>query len=398
MQTPHHPHPPTTVDVRDMQVAHLAFRREFRLAPRAVQRVAESDRRQARRVAKHLKFLIRTLDHHHSGEDRLLWPKLHQRVAERFDLAVTSMEQQHETIHALLDDVSEQLPVWAARAGSESRDQLAGTLGRLSTVLNEHLTAEEEQILPLAARHLEAAEWQALERDGIDSLPKTQAALAFGMLMYEGDPEVTALMLHRAPAPARLLMPWLGPRAYARHARRIHGTATPVAGTTPGTGSAAMSSCEAVARRVYEDLWNDRRYDVADELFHPRFCSSAAPDLTGGAAKLAAIRGYHTTFPDLKITVDQLIAAADQVAVRWAITGTDTGGLRGRPATGRIVTTWGVDFLEFEDGRIIRDWVGTDWLGALIQLGITTDPWKNAAPGATSVHVESTPRSQPHRT
>lgn len=238
MQTPHHPHPPTplpatAVDVRDMLVAHLAFRREFRLAPRAVERVTDGNRGQARRVAKHLRFLIGSLDHHHTGEDRLLWPKLHQRVPERLNTAVTSMEHQHETIHALLDDVSGQLPAWTGHAGTEDRDRLADTLARLAIALDEHLTAEEQQILPLAAEHLEAAEWQALERDGIDSLPKAQAALAFGMLMYEGDPEVIALMLGRAPAPARLLMPWLAPRTYARHARRVYGTPTPNARTTP---------------------------------------------------------------------------------------------------------------------------------------------------------------------
>ncbi|MDX3186822.1 ester cyclase [Streptomyces sp. MN03-5084-2B] len=398
MKTPHHPQPPNTVDVRDMQVAHLAFRREFRLAPRAVERVAGGDRRQARRVAKHLQFLIRTLDHHHSGEDRLLWPKLHQRVPERLGSVVALMEQQHQILHGLLDDVSEQLPGWAASAGTESRDRLAGTLGHLSAALDEHLTAEEDQILPLAAQHLEVGEWQALERDGIDSLPKTQAALAFGMLMYEGDPEVIALMLGRAPVPARLLIPQLAPRAYARHARRIHGTTTLAACAAPATEAAAVSSCEAVARRVYEDLWNDQRYDVADELFHPRFRSTTAPDLAGGAAKVAAIRSYRTTFPDLKVTIDQLVATTDQAAVRWTITGTDAGGFRGKPATGRVVTTWGVDFLELEDGRIIRDWVGTDWLGTLIQLGVTADPWHNTSRGAGAVPTGGTTASRPQHT
>lgn len=151
------------------------------------------------------------------------------------------------------------------------------------------------------------------------------------------------------------------------------------------------TTIEAVARRMYQDLWNDRRYDVADELFHPRFRSDAHPDLNGGAAKLAAIRSHHTTFPDLHITIDQLIAAPDQVAVRWTITGTDTGGLRGKPPTGKTVSTWGVDFLEFHDGRIIRDWVGTDWLGALIQLGITTNPWTSRTQTAANPHNEDAP-------
>ncbi len=45
--------------------------------------------------------------------------------------------------------------------------------------------------------------------------------------MYRADPEVIRGMLSHAPLVPRLLMPWLAPRAYARYARRLHGTATP---------------------------------------------------------------------------------------------------------------------------------------------------------------------------
>ncbi|MEU8301185.1 hypothetical protein AB0C04_28350 [Micromonospora sp. NPDC048909] len=47
------------------------------------------------------------------------------------------------------------------------------------------------------------------------------------MAMYEGDPEVIKHVLAEAPLPARLLMPIIGPRLYAAHAKRVHGTATP---------------------------------------------------------------------------------------------------------------------------------------------------------------------------
>jgi hypothetical protein len=58
-------------------------------------------------------------------------------------------------------------------------------------------------------------------------LRKSQLPLVFGMLQYQGDPEVIAMMLSHAPGPARLLMPFLAPRAFARYSRRVHGTATP---------------------------------------------------------------------------------------------------------------------------------------------------------------------------
>ena len=57
------------------------------------------------------------------------------------------------------------------------------------------------------------------------------------------------------------------------------------------------------------------------------------------------------------------------------MTGTDTGGLKGRPPTGRSVRAWGVEHLGIRDGRIVSDWLGVDWLGILVQLGAIPNPW-----------------------
>jgi predicted ester cyclase len=126
---------------------------------------------------------------------------------------------------------------------------------------------------------------------------------------------------------------------------------------------------------MYQQLWNDRRYEVAAELFDPSFRHPAFPELRGGAAKVAAVRAYHDAFPDLLLTVDELVAGPDSVAARFTVRGTDTGGLKGRQPTGRPVRSWGVDFLRLRDGRITHDWIGADWLGVLTQLGVVPSPW-----------------------
>ena len=61
----------------------------------------------------------------------------------------------------------------------------------------------------------------------VKTIPARKLPLVFGMLMYEGDPEIVATIFAAAPALPRLLMPRLAPRAYARHARRVYKTATP---------------------------------------------------------------------------------------------------------------------------------------------------------------------------
>jgi predicted ester cyclase len=130
-----------------------------------------------------------------------------------------------------------------------------------------------------------------------------------------------------------------------------------------------------LARRLYDEVWNAGRYEVAEELFHPDFAYPAAPGLRGPQAKLSAIRRYRASCPDLHIRVDEMVVQGDKVAVRWTLTATDTGGFAGRPPTGRSITAWGVDILGFRDGQIISDWIGVDWLGTFVQLGVITDPW-----------------------
>src|SRR3954451_9911275 len=88
-----------------------------------------------------------------------------------------------------------------------------------------------------------------------------------------------------------------------------------------------------------------------------------------------SIRAYDAAFPDLTFTVNDLIADADCVAVRLTISGTDAGGFRGKPPTGRTINAWGVEFLRIRDGRIVEDWIGADWLGTLEQLGVIDSPW-----------------------
>lgn len=146
--------------------------------------------------------------------------------------------------------------------------------------------------------------------------------------------------------------------------------------TSEATGSGVSAvGIEGVVRRFYDEVWTGRDYAAADELFDPEFSYSAAPGLKGAEAKLRAVRSYHQTFPDLQVTIEDLVISADHAAVRFTVTGTDLGGFRGRPPTGRKVSTWGVDFFGFRDQRIVSNSVGVDWLGLLVQLGVISDPW-----------------------
>lgn len=140
--------------------------------------------------------------------------------------------------------------------------------------------------------------------------------------------------------------------------------------------SAGALDAEAVARRLYDEVWNGLDEAAALAVYHPAYTNPSAPGLVGGAAKLAVVRGYRSTFPDLAVEVEDLVVTPRRVAARLSFRGTDRGGFRGRPATGREVRVWSTEFLELDaDLRVVSDWVGSDWLGTLVQLGVVADPW-----------------------
>ena len=83
-------------------------------------------------------------------------------------------------------------------------------LSRLVSALVEHLDAEESRLLPIMARHITEPEWAEFTARGMEAIPKKQMFLGFGMMLYEGDPEVIAIEMRSVPAPVRALLPIFG--------------------------------------------------------------------------------------------------------------------------------------------------------------------------------------------
>jgi hypothetical protein len=217
----------TGTDTRDMLVVHDSIRRQFGRAPGLVRAVPAGDTARAALVADHLDLLGALLHHHHAGEDRLLWPVLQPRVPADVAGTVDRMQRQHDGIAEAQAAVTAATATWRSGPGPVEGESLASALEALLDRVTEHLAAEEQHILPLAARHMTPAEWQRLGEEGIGGLPRKQLPLVFGMVMYRADPEVIRGMLAHAPLLPRLVLPLLAPRTYARYARRLHGTTTP---------------------------------------------------------------------------------------------------------------------------------------------------------------------------
>jgi steroid delta-isomerase-like uncharacterized protein len=107
-----------------------------------------------------------------------------------------------------------------------------------------------------------------------------------------------------------------------------------------------------------------------DEFFAPDFVShSIPPGLPPGVEGVKRFFAIlRDALPDVEVSIDDLVADGDKVAVATTISGTHEGELMGLPATGRRVAVAGLDLLRIEDGRIVEHRGLTDMVGLMRQL------------------------------
>ena len=94
------------------------------------------------------------------------------------------------------------------------------------------------------------------------------------------------------------------------------------------------------------------------------------------------VRAYFTelftAIPDFEFTVERVLAQEDNVLVQWRMSGTFTGGpLMGVEPTGRRIELRGLDWLEVEGDKIVRNTAFAD--GAALARGMGLLPPQGSA-------------------
>jgi predicted ester cyclase len=135
--------------------------------------------------------------------------------------------------------------------------------------------------------------------------------------------------------------------------------------------SVSLEANKAVVRRYWNELWNQKRGDIIDEIavdpvtFHfPEGQAHQPPTLH---------KWFETAlvaFPDVHFQIDIEMAERDLVATRWSYVATNTGPFLGRAATSKRVVDKGIDIFRLENGKIAEMWVAQDSLGLLQQLDV----------------------------
>jgi len=137
-------------------------------------------------------------------------------------------------------------------------------------------------------------------------------------------------------------------------------------------------------RRFLQEVFNEGRIDKVDQFLSPSYVfHDAAPGAPPGteAVKQAVVM-FRAAFPDLNITIEDLVAEGDKVCARATTRGTHRGTFLGIPATGKAVTMPGLTMVRIVDGYIMESWVRNDVVTLMKQIGAQdSKPQPGAAHG-----------------
>jgi steroid delta-isomerase-like uncharacterized protein len=128
------------------------------------------------------------------------------------------------------------------------------------------------------------------------------------------------------------------------------------------------------ARQTWE-IVNQRNPDLIEEFYPPNLVwHEPDRDIQGYEQAKQFVSTFFEAFPDLNISVEDMIGEGDQVVSRYTIRGTHQGETEEfGPATGRQMELRGITIHRFEDGKIVEEWEAYDNLSALQQLGLAPE-------------------------
>ncbi|HVJ87630.1 MAG TPA: ester cyclase [Caulifigura sp.] len=131
-----------------------------------------------------------------------------------------------------------------------------------------------------------------------------------------------------------------------------------------------MGNVETLARRWFQEIWNDRRDATIDEfLTSESVCYADQGELKGVECfRLQQYQPFLGAFPNLHVTVENLLADGDQAVVRWSARGTHLGADLGIPSTGRVVTMHGITWMRFVGGKLMEGWQQSNILEVIRSL------------------------------
>ena len=138
---------------------------------------------------------------------------------------------------------------------------------------------------------------------------------------------------------------------------------------------------EQLYRRLIDEVFNQGRLDVADELIshdsveHQRGGLGDGPEGVKRTAKM-----LRAAFSDFSLTIGDIVVDGDKVWARQRGGGTNDGSFLAFPPTGKTVSIEVFDVVRIDNGLIVEHWGRPDQMGTLVGLGHVTLPARPTHP------------------
>ena len=125
-----------------------------------------------------------------------------------------------------------------------------------------------------------------------------------------------------------------------------------------------------IIQRLFNEGMNERKFQVFDEFVSDKFINHGIPNSKPGPNGFREIvQQFLQGFPDMRITILEIISDGDTVATRGYMTGTHNGEFMGLNSTGKKVRVDYIDFWKLNNGKCEENWVQMDIAGLMQQIG-----------------------------
>jgi len=115
-----------------------------------------------------------------------------------------------------------------------------------------------------------------------------------------------------------------------------------------------------LVREIVEEMFNKGNVGIAIEIFGPDFVDRGhemTGDKQGGPAGFAHfVQAVRAALPDIKATIQTMVAEGDYVAMWNTATATHKGELFGMPPSGKRINMKDFHFFRFQNGKIVEHW------------------------------------------
>lgn len=117
-----------------------------------------------------------------------------------------------------------------------------------------------------------------------------------------------------------------------------------------------------IIRRLFQEAWTNADFNKVHELLAPQitFHFRGQAHIQTAENLIQIVERWKAAFPDLRFTVEEIIAEDNMAAARLVYQGTQQAEWKGILATGRNITVHEMMFFRFEAGRILEVWEVAD--------------------------------------